>query len=110
MLFGDVIAIALSIIGFLLSLQGLWLVSHALWPGPVETTTRHCAGGVLKCFLVGLPVTLVGALFAAVIAKRGTVGQASGFALALLYVVYSNVGVAGFVTHIGRRLASPSDV
>jgi hypothetical protein len=109
MLFGDVIAIALSILGFLLSLQGLWLVSHALWPQRVEATTGRCGTGSLKCFLVGLPVTLVGAFFAAVVARAGTFGQLSAFAVALLYIVYANVGVAGFVTHIGRRLASPVD-
>jgi len=109
MLFGDVIAIALSIIGFLLSLQGLWLVSQALWPGRVEIATRHCSTGNLKCFFVGLPVTLVGVFFAAVVAKAGTFGQLSAFAVAFLYLVYANVGVAGFVTHIGRRLSSPAD-
>jgi hypothetical protein len=109
MLFGDVIAISLSIIGFLLSLQGLWLVSQALWPGRVEIATRHCGKGNLKCFLVGVPVTLVGAFFAAVVSRAGTFGQLSAFAVALLYVVYANVGVAGFVTHIGRRMSSPVD-
>jgi len=109
MLFGDVIAIALSIIGFLLSLQGLWLVSQALWPGRVEIATRHCGNGNLKCFLVGVPVTLAGVFFAAVVAKAGTFGQLSAFAVGLLYIVYANVGVAGFVTHIGRRLSSPAD-
>ena len=109
MLFGDVIAIALSIIGFLLSLQGLWLVSQALWPGRVEKATSHCGKGNLRCFLMGLPVTLIGAFFAAVVARAGTFGQLSAFAVALLYIVYANVGVAGLVTHIGRRLSSPVD-
>ena len=109
MLFGDVIAIALSIIGFLLSLQGLWLVSQALWPERVEMATCRCGISNLKCFFVGLPVTLVGAFFAAVVARAGTFGQLSAFAVALVYIVYANVGVAGFVTHIGRRLASPVD-
>jgi hypothetical protein len=109
MLFGDVIAIALSIIGFLFSLQGLWLVSHALWPARVEMATDRCAKGNLKCFLVGLPVTLVGVVVAAIVARAGTFGQLSAFAIALLYIVYANVGVAGLVTHIGRRLSSPVD-
>ncbi len=109
MLFGNVIAIALSIIGFLLSLQGLWLVSHALWPGRVEIATRHCGRGNVKCFIVGLPVTLAGALIAGIIASKGTFGQLHAFAVALLYVVYANVGVTGLVTHIGRRLSSPAD-
>ena len=32
MLFGDVIAIALTVLAVLLSFQGLWLLSDALWP------------------------------------------------------------------------------
>ena len=106
MLFGDVIAISLSIIGFLLSLQGLWLVAQALWPERVETATRHSGSRSLVCFGVGLPVTAITAFFAAVVARAGTFGQISAFSAALLYLVYANVGVAGFVTHIGRRLAS----
>src|SRR5271167_3408879 len=102
MILSDVVAIALSIIGFLLSLQGLWLVSQALWPRRVEVATRHCSTGNLKCFGVGLPVTLVGVFFAAVVARAGTFGQLTAFAVALLYIVYANIGVAGFVTHIGR--------
>src|SRR5947209_6893985 len=93
MLFGDVIAIALSILGFLLSLQGLWLVCQALWPARVEAAAGWCGARGVRCFLLGLPVSFVVILVAAVVAKTfGTFGQLAGFSLALLYVVYANLG------------------
>src|SRR5947208_1431681 len=110
MLFGDVIAIALSILGFLLSLQGLCLVCRALWPTRVESAAGWCGSRGISCFRLGLPVSFVTLLVAGVIAKTfGTFGQLAGFTLALLYIVYANLGTAGFVTHLGRRLASPAD-
>ena len=98
------------IIGFLLSLQGLWLVSYALWPNRVTAAAGRCGRNGVKCFLIGLPITAsVVVLTAAGSQSPGQGGRIAGWALACLYLFYANVGAAGFVTHIGQRLTSPVD-
>src|SRR5690348_8639111 len=75
MLLGDVAAITLSIIGFLLSLQGLWLLCRALWPNRLRKTAE-CSRRWLACFFVGLPVSASAILLAIFIGKTfGAVGQ-----------------------------------
>ncbi|HWE03839.1 MAG TPA: hypothetical protein VG326_15650 [Tepidisphaeraceae bacterium] len=107
---GDVWAIALGIIGLLLSLQGLWLVCRALWPRLVERSAARCELRPVASFFLGLLVSAA-ALFVGVGAGKrlGAPGQMAGFAILFFYVIYSGIGVAGFVTHIGRRLESPAD-
>ncbi len=110
MILSDVVAIALSVIGVLLSLQGLWLVCLAMWPGRVEMAAVRCRKNGLACFFVGLPATAILLLFAGTVAKRlGGPGQLIGFILLFFYVIFAGVGMSGLVTHIGRRLESPAD-
>jgi hypothetical protein len=105
-----VVAIALSIIGFLLSLQGLWLVCRALWPNRVEKAAVRCEKNGVAAFFVGLLVSGLILLVATVGGKTlGAPGQMAGFILLFFWVIISGVGTAGFVTHIGRRLQSPAD-
>ncbi|MDB5301738.1 MAG: hypothetical protein JWO87_3401 [Phycisphaerales bacterium] len=106
----DIWAIGLSIVGFLLSLQGLWLLCRALWPNRVEAAAMRCQRNAIACFFVGAVVAGVTFAVAAVVANRfGTPGQFAGFALAFLFLMFAGIGSSGFVTHIGRRLASPTD-
>jgi len=110
MLLGDVAAIALSIIGFLLSLQGLWLLCRALWPSRLRKTAE-CSRLWLRCFFVGLPVTAATIVLAIFIGKTfGAVGQIAAWVFAGIFAFYAGVGTSGFVTLIGQRLASPSDL
>jgi len=110
MLFGDVIAIGLSIAGFLASLQGLWLVCLAMWPRRVGRAAERCERNGIKSFLVGVALTGLVVLVIAVVAKRlGTAGQLAAWTIGFLYLVYSGVGTAGLVTHLGKRLSSPAD-
>ncbi|HET6250983.1 MAG TPA: hypothetical protein VFE47_25060 [Tepidisphaeraceae bacterium] len=110
MILSDVVAIALSIIGFLLSLQGLWLLCRALWPNRVERSAGRCERNGVACFFVGLLVSAAIFLVAAVGGKRlGAPGQLAAFILLFVFIIISGVGTAGFVTHIGRRLESPAD-
>jgi len=78
MLFGDVLAIALSIFGFLLSLTGLWLLCRAMWPERVEAAAGRCRDNGVACFFVGLPVMGVTLLVAGVMSKRGDAGSIGG--------------------------------
>src|SRR5438045_5990711 len=110
MLFGDVMAIGLSIAGFLLSLQGVWLVCLAMWPRRVARAAERCERNGVKSFFVGVLLTGVAVLAIALLGKRlGTAGQLAGWAIGFLYLVYSGVGTAGLVTHLGKRLSSPAD-
>ena len=106
----DIWAIALSIIGFLLSLQGLWLLCRALWPKRVEAAAFRCGRNGLACFFLGLVVTAVTFLIIATASQTlGAPGQMGAFAVGFVYLIFAGMGGSGFVTHIGRRLASPSD-
>ncbi len=110
MLLADIFSIALSIIGFLLSLQGLWMISRALWPARVANACQRVHRNSTASFLLGLLIIFLVIILAIVTAKRGGApGQFFAFALGSAFVVYANVGVAGLATHIGQRLPSPAD-
>jgi hypothetical protein len=110
MILSDVVAIALSIIGFLLSLQGLWLVCRALWPGKVELSVEFVSQWSISCFAVGLLVSGVLLAVATVASKAGGPGKLAGFVILFFHVIFSGIGTSGLVTHIGRRLESPADL
>ena len=106
----SVIAIALSIIAFLLSLQGLWLLCRATWPGRVRRAAERCRASRLTSLLVGVPITGIVLGIATAIARRGgTPGQIVGWTIAGLFLLYAGTGMSGFVTFVGERLASPTD-
>jgi hypothetical protein len=110
MLVADVLSITLAVLGFLLSLQGLWLLCRALWPRRVAAAAARCGRSPVTSFLVGLPVTALVAVAVGAAGKAlGAAGQAIAFGVLCLYMVYAHTGVAGFVTHLGRRLPSPAD-
>ena len=108
MLMADVFSIALSIIGFLVSLQGLWLLSRALWPMRVGESAHRCRGRLWLLFLAGLPITFLMVVAAVGLSKIGG-GQAFSFLVIALWFIWANIGVAGLATHIGQRLPSPVD-
>ena len=110
MLMADVMSITLSILGFLLAQQGLWLISRALWPRRFAAATARCGRNPLASFLLGLPVTAAWIFGVSIVGKAfGAPGQVAAFGLFILYWIYANVGTAGFVTHVGQRLSSPAD-
>jgi hypothetical protein len=107
---GDSVALALSIIGFLLSFQGLWLLCRALWPRRVERAAQRCRERAIASFLVGILITgiVIGVLLLSA-TRLGTLGQLAAWAIGGVFIIYANVGTSGFVTHLGQRLASPID-
>jgi hypothetical protein len=109
MILSDVVSIALSIIGFLLSLQGLWLVCLALWPKRVELAAQSVQNRRGVNFWVGLVVTGILLAVGTGVSKAGAPGKLVAFFILLFYVMFSGVGTAGLITHIGRRLESPAD-
>jgi hypothetical protein len=110
MLMADVMSITLIIVGILFFQQGLWLLSRALWPRRFARSTERARRNPVASFFVGLAVTGLALLLITIIGKGfGAVGQGAAFTLFVLFWIYANVGVAGFVTHLGQRLRSPAD-
>jgi hypothetical protein len=107
---GDSVAVALSIFGFLLALQGIWLVCRALWPRRVERAAEQCRRRAIPSFFLGAVVS--GIVISALIlsaSRLGTFGQLAAWAIGGVFLIYASVGTSGFVTHVGQRLASPAD-
>lgn len=110
MFLADVTAIALSIIGFLLSLQGLWLLCRAIWPKRVRQAAQRCQTSRIASLLVGIPMTVVILGLAGAIARRGgTPGHVLGWTIGSIFLLYAGTGMSGFATFVGERLASPYD-
>ena len=109
MLMADVFSIALSIVGFLAALQGLWLVCRAVWPGRFERAVRRCERGLGLPLLTGVVVTAVAVVFISVANALGGAGQALAITLFGIYLVYGGIGTAALATMLGNRLASPVD-
>lgn len=110
MLLASVFAWPLFIIGLLLSFQGLWLTSRALWPARVQAAAGRCRRNGVASFFVGLPIVAIAIVFSVAVGRAGGApGQILAFFVAGLWFVYANVGIAGLATHIGQRLASPAD-
>ena len=105
----DVMAIVLSIVAFLLSLQGLWLTCRALWPNKVIASATRCGRNPVKSMLAGVVVTLLMMVVTALAGALGAPGQVLAFGTVSLYVIFSGIGVAGLATHMGQRLSSPVD-
>ncbi len=107
MIMADTLAIFLTVVGFLIALPGLWLLCRGLWPEAVSNTTADCARGLLKPFLVGIPIAAI-AFFAAAFTGK-VLGGLITLLIICLFVFYASVGIAGLTTAIGQRLPSPAD-
>lgn len=110
MRYGDVLGVTFSVLGFLLSLQGLWLLCRAMFPNRVHAAAQRCRSNGIACFFTGAVVLGVVTILAVVIARRaGTPGQVAAWVIATLMVMYAGTGMSGFATFLGQRLAAPSD-
>jgi hypothetical protein len=109
MLMADTMSIFFVIVGMLLAFSGLWLLCRGLWPEAVEAAAARCVKRIWPYFLAGLPLTLVAIVLTRVLFALGPVGKVAGVAVVCFYLLQANIGVAGLVTAIGRRLPSPLD-
>jgi hypothetical protein len=109
MLMADTMAIFFVILGLLLAFPGLWLLCRGLWPRAVNGAAAISRKGLIKPFFAGLPVTAGMIFAAAVLGNSGSAGKIAAGAMICLYLMIANCGVAGLVTAIGERLASPVD-
>ena len=107
---GDSVALALSIFGFLLAFQGVWLVCRRYGRGASNGRPSNAAACAIACFVVGAVISgivIFGLILSA--SRLGTFGQLAAWAIGGIFLIYASVGTSGFVTHLGQRLASPSD-
>ena len=111
MLMADTMAIFFVILGVMLAFPGLWLLSRGLWPERVNNAAATCRTGLIKPFLVGLPLTGATILAAIVLSNMLVpLGKLAAVGLICCYMILAHAGVAGFATCIGERLASPADI
>lgn len=109
MLMADTMAIFFVILGLLLAFPGLWLLCRGVWPQAVTGAAEACRNGLLKPFLLGLPLTCAVILAAVIIGKAGSPGAITATALVCFYLVFAQCGVAGLATKIGMTLGSSKD-
>ena len=109
MLMADTMAIFFVVLGLLLAFPGLWLLCRGLWPQAVAKASDVCNKGLIKPFLMGLPVTVVIIFASALLSKLGPAGKISAVALVCFYLLFANTGLSGLVTCIGERLRFASD-
>jgi hypothetical protein len=110
MLMADTMSIFFVVVGLMLAFPGLWLLCRGLWPAVVESAADRCNRGLWSSLLLGVPISFLMIVVAAVLLNvLGAAGKIAGIGVICLYVLQANTGVAGFVTSIGRRLASPVD-
>ena len=109
MLVADTFAIALTILGILLSFQGLWLLCRALWPDRTIRSADRCKSNPVLSFVIGLPITGLMMLISGAASAAGGPGQAVSLIVFTVWLFYAGIGTAGLATHIGKRLESPID-
>ena len=107
MLMADTMAIFFVILGLLLAFPGLWLLCRGLWPRAVTGANEICGKGLIKPFILGLPITAAMILISAVLGNLGPPGKIAAGAMICIYMMIANCGVAGLVSVVGERLASP---
>lgn len=107
MILADTMAIFLVIVGLLLAFNGVWLLSRALWGPLVAHAIDAHHEGMIKSFLLGLPMTAVAVVVSGAMMnnKQGLWGL-GGLVLFSLYFLFANVGVAGMAAMIGEKLGS----
>jgi hypothetical protein len=108
MLMADTMAIFFVILGLLLAFPGLWLLCRGLWPRAVAGAAAICGKGLIKSFVVGMPVTAAMIFLAAVMSRFGGAGKIASAVMICLYLMIANCGVAGLAAVVGERLASPA--
>lgn len=109
MLMADVLSISLSVLGFFLSLQGLWLGVRALAPATFDAAQADLRLRRLPSFLFGALFTALTVLVAVIASTAGGPGQALALLLIGAWLVLSSFGVSALATLIGEQLPSPVD-
>lgn len=110
MLMADTMAIFFVVVGMMMAFSGLWLLCRGLWSNQVAEAKAVCDKGLIKSFLVGLPLTFLMVVAVIITANLlGSIGKITAVGIVCIYIVYSGLGIAGLTTIIGERLTSKID-
>lgn len=105
MLLADTMAIFFVVIGFLIAFPSLWLLCSGLWPGFIDETSKAVQNGVIKSFLIGIPITALSVVAIGVVGKLpASFGQIGGILTFSALLFYAEAGVAGLARVLGKRL------
>lgn len=111
MLLADVMTWFLVVVGVLLAFPGLWLLCRGLYGQEVEEIASYLENGRVRPFFIGLPIAIVSFLgVTACGGKNLPFGDISAIVILASFLFYSNIGVAGLATMLGRKLPSPADL
>jgi hypothetical protein len=106
----DTMSIFFVVLGMMLSLPGLWLLVHGLWPEAVAAATDRCRKGLFTSFLLGVPITILMIVVTVILFNVfGPIGKITGLGVVCLYMLQAHTGVSGLATSIGQRLAASRD-
>jgi hypothetical protein len=110
MLMADTMAIFFVVVGFMISLVGLWLLARGLWPTRVAVASERFERGLVVPFIAGLPIALAAFVVAVVVSNLpGKAGGIGAGAVLCGFFAFASVGLSGLATCVGRRLASALD-
>lgn len=110
MLFADAFAITMTAIGFLLAFPALWLLCLGFWPELVARCEQRTTRMPVRSFLLGVLLTLVTVVVAGVVNQGGAPGAIAATTAICLLIFFAQIGVAGLVTALGKRLGCAIDV
>lgn len=108
MLFADTMAWFFVIVGLLITFPSLWLLCTGLWPNFVERASHAVSGGIIKSFLIGIPVTALAVFIVIVVGKLpASFGQIGGVLSFSALMLFAQTGVAGLAKQLGLKLFYP---
>lgn len=106
MILADTMLWFFVIVGLLISFNGIWLMSQAMWTITVQRAVEIHRHSMWKSFFLGLPIIAVGviAFLSMSDSKNGMAGLIGILLISALFI-FSSVGVAGIAALFGERLA-----
>lgn len=106
MILADTMLWFFVIVGLLISFNGIWLMSQAMWTGTVQRAVEIHRHSMWKSFFIGLPIIAVGVIaFLKMSDSKNGVAGLVGILLISCLFIFANVGVAGIAALFGERLA-----
>lgn len=106
MILADTMLWFFVIVGLLISFNGMWLMSQAMWTTTIQRAVEIHRHGMWKSFFIGLPIIAVSVITFLMMSdsKNGVAGLVGILFISCLFI-FANVGVAGIAALFGERLA-----
>lgn len=106
MILADTMLWFFVIVGLLISFNGMWMMSQAMWTTTVQRAVDIHRHSMWKSFFIGLPIIAVSviAFLKMSDSKNGVAGLVGILFISCLFI-FANVGVAAIAALFGERLA-----